>query len=75
MIIIWLVFHCSLSDRMSTLISRTEVVKWLTTLHSIPYEARQAVGEPWSDQSAGHIKPMHLDDCLDSIQIALVVNK
>ena len=35
---------------------------WLATLHFSPYWARQAVGEAWSDQSAGHVSPL-LDLC------------
>ena len=30
---------------------------WLVTLHFGPYWTRQAVGEAWSNQSAGHVKP------------------
>ena len=35
---------------------------WLATLHFGPYWARQAVGEAWSDQLAGHVSHL-LDLC------------
>ena len=37
-----------------------ELVKWLATLHFGPYCTRQMVEEAWSNQSAGHVKPLQI---------------
>ena len=36
----------------------TKEVTWLATLHFGPYWARRAVGEAWSNQSAGHFSSL-----------------
>ena len=50
--------------------------KWSCDLqHSTlaPYWVRWAVREAWSDQLAGHVKPLHLYDCVSSLFFKLLI--